>query len=222
MKSKNRYSVLVIVLIITTLITITAYAAKDDFWLKTGQEIQKIHEDPENDKVVAFVDDKEVTKNTVQIKKAFLALQGKKPTKNELLDLITYDMILTEESKKRGLYPSREETLEYMKSLRNMQEEAIKNGATVDKTYEQWKEYLAGRGMTENEFWESEETISGYQSGLAIGKLRSSMAEELGYTPDKLLTPEQLNEFEEVFNNKINERVKQTKKEIIDESVFEQ
>jgi len=154
-------------------------------------------------------------------KKAFLTLQGEKPSANEILDAIAYDKIVVQESKKRDLYPSRKETIDYMEKLRDIQEEAIKNGAETDETYEEWKDYLAGRGMTEDEFWESDEAIAGYQNSLAIAKLRSVLQEEWGFTPEKFMEPQKTNEFEEKFQNSITKNVKQVKKEIIDESVFE-
>ncbi len=220
MINRKKYMILIMVLIIITVSSLAAYAAKDSVWEKAGQDIKNIHENPDNSKVVALIDDEEVTQINVEIKKAFLTLQGKKPSKNEILNAIAYDKILIKKSKQRELYPSQGETLDYMNQLRDMQDEAIKNGDT-NETYDEWIDYLAGRGMSEDEYWESEEAITGYQYSLAIARLRSALAEEWGYTPEKLETPQQINEFEETFNKKINERVQQAKKEIIEESVFE-
>jgi len=226
MLNRKKYLILTILLIILTITSLAAYAAKDVLWENAGKDIKKINEDPNKDSVVALVygngiTKKEITKKDVESKKAFLTLQGEKPSANEILDAIAYDKIVVQESKKRNLYPSRKETIDYMEKLRNIQEEAIKNGAETDETYEEWKDYLAGRGMTEDEFWESDEAIAGYQNSLAIAKLRSVLQEEWGFTPEKFMEPQKTNEFEEKFQNSITKNVKQVKKEIIDESVFE-
>lgn len=220
MISKKAYIIMFMVLTLIAVSAVTALAAKDLSWKDIGQNVDMINKDVDKDKIVALINNEGITKGRVEFEKIVLALQGKEPSDSNILNAICYENILIQESKQRNLYPSRDDTLVYMKSLKEIQDEGLKVDPD-NESYKEWMDFLEGKGLAESDYWESEETIASYQSGLAIARLRSAMAEELGYTHENLETPQQINEFEKVFEDKINDRVQQIEKIILDKNAFQ-
>lgn len=97
------------------------------------------------------------------------------------MEKVVYDKILLIEAEKLGLYPTRDEALAYMQKIRSFKEKAKNEGVKIDEESEKsWQETLEGQGMTEEEYWKSEDTIKGYQAALAVAKFRSKLAQDWG------------------------------------------
>ncbi|MDI6916073.1 MAG: hypothetical protein QMC95_17980, partial [Desulfitobacteriaceae bacterium] len=115
-----------------------------------------------------------------------------------------------------------EETLEQMKTYRETIRKAEVQGYEVDqRSKAEWEAYLAGLGMTDDEYWRNKEVIKAYQAGIAISKLRFALAEEWGYTRKDLSDPDTLTEFESRFVDFIRSLAKQAEVEIIDHNVMD-
>ncbi len=140
----------------------------------------------------------------------------REPSSHEVMEKVINDKILLIEVKKLDLYPTRNETLAYMQKIRSVKERAENEGVKIDeKSEKSWHEKLKGQGITEEEYWKSEDTIKGYQAALAIAKVRSKLSEDWGLS-EKMITPEGVANLEGNLNSMINERKKELKLEYLD------
>jgi len=90
-------------------------------------------------------------------------------------------------------------------------------GIEIDEESEKdWRETLKGQGITEDEYWKSEDTIKGYEVALAIARVRSKLAQEWGLSEEKMATPEGVAKFEENLTSMISERNNELKLEYLE------
>ena len=136
------------------------------------------------------------------------------------MEKVIDDKVLLIEAKKNNLYPDRTETLEYMAQIRSVKEKAKNEDIKIDEESEKnWQEILKGQGLTEEEYWKSEDTIRGYQAALAIARVRSRLAQEWGFSAEKMLTPEDTAKFEEKLNSMLNEQKNKLKLEYLEQDI---
>ncbi|HHW43975.1 MAG TPA: hypothetical protein GXX25_09255 [Desulfotomaculum sp.] len=207
MLQKSKYFLGGIFLIAMSLMIAFA-ASGSGKWENFGTLFKNIYGDKEKNKTIAMLDGEPISKQEYDAKKVFLTyLYEKVPSSQDIMEKIVYDKILLIEAKKLNLYPTKEETLAYMQKIRDIKENVKSDGVNIDDSSERsWQEILKGQGMTEEEYWNSENTIKGYQTALAIAKVRSKLAQDWGFSGKKMATPEGMADYEKKLNDMINER----------------
>lgn len=202
MNKKRIFYLSIAIVALGVLIFSSIAAIGGSVWSELGNNAKEIYK--ENGTTIATVNGEAVTEQELKTAKAFTQAQGKSLGNQELFDKVIDDKLLISEAKKRGLYPDDKETQEYITDIRSTIDDARSKGLLDKESEEQHKSFLSGLGMTEEEYWNNETTIKGYQYSLAIAKLRGQLAQEWGFTDKKLLTTEVGNEFEK----RIKEMVK--------------
>ena len=211
MLKKNKYFVVGIILIISLVIIAVAASGTNNStskWKNFGFSYQKVYNDVDKNKVIAKLDGEAITKQEFDGTKVFLtALYDREPSSQEVMEKVLNEKVILIEAKKRNLYPDRAETLEYMAMIKNNKEQAINEGIEIDEeSAKSWEETLEGQGLTEEEYWKSEDTIKGYQAALATARVRSKLVQEWGFSGKEMSTPAGAAKFEEKLNNMIDEQ----------------
>lgn len=84
-----------------------------------------------------------------------------------------------------------------------------------------WKKVLTGLGMTNEQFWQSEETFKGYQQELAIAKLRAKLAQDWGFSEEQFKTLQGVSDFEKKIGDMVQTNKNNVKFEILVNDVFQ-
>lgn len=217
MLRKKWFFIIVTVLFLTTAIGFTVNAS--DLWTNLGGSYKKNYSDKEKNKIVAKVGDEIVTKQEVEGVKTFASIQGKRLSSEEISNEVFQNKIMVIEAKKLGLFPSKAETTAYMKELKNAIEQ---NSKAINKESEDsWKKVLTGLGMTNEQFWQSEETFKGYQQELAIAKLRAKLAQDWGFSEEQFKTLQGVSDFEKKIGDMVQTNKNNVKFEILVNDVFQ-
>jgi len=224
--ASRKVILVVVLLLLATLVGGTIYAAVTDevtHWNNVGKEMKEAKKIPNSTAVVATINGEPVTKGDFAASRTVMRSLGMSPgTVADVLSFITEKRVILQEAERRGLQATREETLEQMKTYRETIRNAEARGYEVDqRSKAEWEAYLAGLGMTDDEYWRNEEVIKAYQAGIAISKLRFALAEEWGYTRKDLSDPDTLTEFESRFADFVKSLAKQAKVEIIERNELE-
>lgn len=145
------------------------------------------------------------------------ALYDREPSFQEVMEKVIDDKVLLIEAKKYNLYPDRTETLEYMLQIRSVREKAKNEDVKIDEESEKnWQLILRGQGLTEEEYWKSENTIRGYQAALAIARVRNKLAQEWGFSAEKMSTSEDIAKYEDSLNRMVSEQKNKLKVEYLE------
>ena len=223
------------VIALITLLANNVYASKDPAnsdidvsnsckWKTVGVKLKEIYGSSiEKQIVVAKINGEDVTKQEIQIKKAYIDILGKELNLDPLIDEITKDKVIISMAKKRGLYPTQDETLEYMKTIYEDYTKFIADGAQIHKeSWQKFQDILNGLEMTEDEYWKNENIAKEYRILFAHAKLKNAIAEELGVKIQQLKTKEEIFKNDDKINKVISDSQKQAKVEILDPNFFEQ
>jgi hypothetical protein len=184
-----------------------------------GNMVNNARSDVSKNEVVATINGEAITKEQVLMKKHELSLNNKNYSMTDVQDAVAYDVVLIQMTKEQDLYPTIDETLEYVNLLREIYEEGLREDP--DNEYLRgMNDYINALGLSNKEYWKDEAVINTYRNILASGKLSVKMANEWGYTEEKLVTVQQIDEFMGRFDEFVNQRVMQSKLTIADESAF--
>ena len=228
MNKGKKWLLFTIVLLLTTTLAATVVASRgivatapeniSDYEL--GSAIRLMGEEPDQERIVAIIGEQEINQRLVEFQKFSLALQNKSNDENEIIKAIAFRTVAVQEAKERKLYPSREEALVYVDMIRGMFD-AHRDTDLSAELPEEMSDYIDGLGLSEDAYWEDEATIDAYRNGLAIAKLREALGAEWATTNSGLIEPQASFEFEEKYNNYINQRVNEVEIVILDQSIFQ-
>ena len=188
-------------------------------WKEIGRMVDTARNDENKNDVVAIINGEPITKEQVLMKKYELSLSNKNISIEDVQEAVTFDVVLVQVAKEQDLYPMDEEALEYVDVLRGIYEEGLRE-VPNNEYLRGMSDYIKALGLSEREYWENDSVVNSYRNLLAIGKLREKMAIEWGYTEDKLVTTQQIDEFMSTFEGFINHYVSQAKVTITDSSAF--
>jgi hypothetical protein len=126
------------------------------------------------------------------------AKDGKKPTEDEVIDFIVEKTVLSQEAEKRGLKPTKEETIKLMKGIK----EQVDLYASEN---EKDRELLQALGADKDEYWKNEDVIEIYQDVFAIANLRLELQKEFEHTKGNgMLQIQDIDDFNNHFENFTN------------------
>lgn len=221
----KRWIGIVAFFIISILVAATYAANSNGLWESLGMKLGAIWHNDQNMQVVAKIGPEEVTKGEVESTKVWLSTQGKVVNRKAVLDNLLSHKILVSEAKKRGLFPSKEEVLTYIDQMKQIPKNAKEKGIEITpESYALYKDFFAGlekSGISEDQYWRNEAVIRKYQEGIAIGKLRAELAKEWGFTPEKMVTPQGVADFEKKVAEFISARREAINVEILDSTAFQ-
>lgn len=215
MFKKRVIPTLIAIAILATFVISTAVATGSSKIHELGSFAKNLYK--EKEVKLAIIDGENITEQELKAKKMFTQAQGKKINNQEAFDMVIKDKILIIEAKKHGLFPNDMETKAYIKDIRSTYEDAKAKGLIDKESEKQHKDFLAGLGMTEEEYWQHQATVESYRYGLAIAKLRSELANEWGFTIEKFNSPEGIAEFEDRLDNMVKSFKGKKKVEILKE-----
>ena len=193
-------------------------------WKAMGLKLKEIYSSNlEKQIVVAKINGEDVTKQEIQIKKVYMDIHGKEFNLDLLIDEIIKDKVIISMAKKRGLYPTQDETLEYMETIYEDYTKFIADGAQIHKeSWQKFQDLLNGLEMTEDEYWKNENIAKEYRILFAHAKLKNAIAEELGVKIQQLKTKEEIFKNDDKINKVISDSQKQAKVEILNPNFLEQ
>ncbi len=141
------------------------------WWYNFGKDLEKVNRSIDSSDVVAYVADESVTRADVEYWRLASEYNARLDENlnsisfSEALDKAIEIKLVETEAKHQGLWPSKQETTEYIDWVRRSLEEL------PEEEKQHFQEYLRGLGMTEKEFFEDNRTINAYASALATSKL---------------------------------------------------
>ena len=217
---------------LTTTIYPTLYTDKNTTWFNMGQSMQEVVSLKSNyTDIVALVNGQEINKRDIESTRIISPLlKGRMISRQEALNESIREVVVIQEAQKRGLYPSREETLAFMEIYATQMKEFVQIKDSPDDNmevdleyYYYWRDYLSGLGITEDEFWVSEETIQMYQYILANNGLRNALTVENEWYFDQTMVydTDPFRELNEMYQQAIDELIEQSTAEILDVSFLQ-
>lgn len=180
-------------ILISLLGTLYAFAGNTVYY-DIGKKVQEHKNDPDRAKIVAKIDGKEISKQYFDnIKTSFENNRpGEKITDDQVLNEIATKEALLAEANKLGLTVSREETIKNMADIRKQFEDS-------PDARQQLENYIDGTGMTEDQYWASEDTINTYQKAFTIAKLKNEILKNVD--PDQKV--KQWDDYNKSLKNKV-------------------
>lgn len=193
---KKKNIIIILTIIMALLVASILVAQSSNSWFLLGNNISKLKND--STVVVAKVGDMEITKRDVKTQMLFKKFQNdilnentselqsnnntlstQSVTKEDVLnDLINND-ILYEEAQKEGLSISYDEAKKFMENTRDTMNAIISgklkcaNQKEAIDDINNFKEYIKGLGMSEDEYWN--QSIKDYQRVLTVAKLKNKI-----------------------------------------------
>lgn len=182
-------------ILLISIVIINASATNPYFEL--GSKLKDVKLNPKNDQIIATINGSPVSKLQYESKRIFLEeaykQSGKnKPTANEIFNEIAKDRLMYQEAVSRGLEVSDEDVKVVMQSI----QDKIKKSTNSEKLSAH-TDFNAGTGLSEEEYWNSEEVFKAYKRMLTIGKLHDQIAKQMGISKEKRSDPEVAKEIEE-------------------------
>lgn len=182
-----------------TLTATSVFSNLDSFNL--GQSIQKTSK---SEKVVAKVSEIPITEKEFNSKKLFLEEQSKSKIPNQIvLREIAKQKLLVKTAKDEGLTVTTEELERFIESQKQMSLQAEQDSKS------DFNDFLAGQGLTAEQYWADPLIRKGYENGMYIGKLRQKIKTELPNNTDAEST-------EKYITEKINKIVDSKKIDVSD------
>lgn len=150
----------------------------------------KYTDQPSN--VILTVNRESVTEKDLEFAALLLKYRlNNTPARDDIIAYVVEKKVLRQEAIKRGLMPSRDETLERMSLIRKQIQE-VKNPQSL--------ELMEALEVNKDDFWTSEKTITAYQNAFAIANLRDQIRKEFLQKNNHLIDPGQVNRaFDEHF-----------------------
>lgn len=194
--------ILAVVLVALIAVSVVTYAQNNSFWKSLGVTQKTMQEKEDTGTTILTINNYKVSQKTFDEYKESLNLaknDNEKLTDKQVADKLIERELLYQEAQKQGLSLNEEE---FKKTMDN-----VKSGIKNDtEAYNQLKDYLTGRGMTEEEYWKIAEPI--YQKAFLIGQYKKSLKEEFKKSDESLpkLSQSEFNsKFDDLYKNKIKD-----------------
>lgn len=164
----------------------TAYS--DNPWEWLGREQTRIDATKEADETVARINGEVVTKGELMFWQRMVEFGNRVSGADEPTDAKTVfykhllpSKVVASAAKSQNLWPTERETKDYITEVRQAFE-------SLDEAREELKNYLAGLGLSEDEYFE-EYAFENYRQGLAYGNYRQKIAQQFkGKEPQEITT----------------------------------
>lgn len=182
-----------------------SFSGSNEF--KLGEKVKNLNK---SNKVIWKIDQEPITEKEFNSKKLFLEeLKGTSPSTQEVLDAITEQKVLVKEAKKVGIKVTKEELDNYIETQKKAHQQLS------DEERSKFNDFLAGQGITEEQYWEDANTRKAYEIGIYIGKMQNKLANELPLSDDEKYSEKG----DKLIKEKINKLVEGAKVEIVDPSI---
>lgn len=181
-----------------------AYSKSDEFLL--GEKIKNLSK---SEKIVAKINGIPVTEKEYESKKLFLETQKQPANFENVIRAIAEQKLLFEEAKKRGITVTKEELDNFIQLQKRLSEQVS------DEEKANFRDFLAGQGLTVEEYWSNPDVINAYERGIYIGKFKAQLRKELLIPENEKNSPKAY----EMVKTKINEIVNKAKIEKLDDQI---
>ncbi|GAW30997.1 SurA N-terminal domain-containing protein [Carboxydocella sp. JDF658] len=181
-----------------------AYSKSDEFLL--GEKIKNLSK---SEKIVAKINGIPVTEKEYESKKLFLETQKQPANFENVIRAIAEQKLLFEETKKRGITVTKEELDNFIQLQKRLSEQVS------DEEKANFRDFLAGQGLTVEEYWSNPDVINAYERGIYIGKFKAQLRKELLIPENEKNSPKAY----EMVKTKINEIVNKAKIEKLDDQI---
>lgn len=173
-KMKAKQSLLIIIPVLVAGITFSLASGKLTAispFFQLGEKIAWEKNHKENEQVILLVNGEPITRKDFNIQKILLEAGGIKATDEEIINKLIETQVLYQEAKKRHLVPDLKEAEAFAQQQKQMLTSHPK-----PENADLILEYIKGQGLTIDEFFS--QNIEGYQKGLALANLRSTIEKE--------------------------------------------
>ncbi|GAW28134.1 SurA N-terminal domain-containing protein [Carboxydocella sp. ULO1] len=181
-----------------------AYSKSDEFLL--GEKIKNLSK---SEKIVVKINGIPVTEKEYESKKLFLETQKQPANFENVIRAIAEQKLLFEEAKKRGITVTKEELDNFIQLQKRLSEQVS------DEEKANFRDFLAGQGLTVEEYWSNPDVINAYERGIYIGKFKAQLRKELLIPENEKNSPKAY----EMVKTKINEIVNKAKIEKLDDQI---
>ena len=146
MKSKKRFSI-ILTLALLVIIMVSASAFKDDPFTMLGEFYDdniKGKTEADDSEVLAVVNGKNITQKLVDGYMTSYEIVGEKKSKEEIIEKIATDILLTKEAQEHDITVSDDEVSKVIEDQMKLLKETT--------TYKEFQNYLSGADITEEEY----------------------------------------------------------------------